>query len=126
MDARAVLEIDATPQAFQPRDMNIETTENSRHHSSRLAFACAAVTAATFMFSSAVSHGAEPKSDAAWRSLPLITDGKVDTNWIHVGWGGFIVDEGVLRTEPSPKGLGLLVYQKERLGNCQIRVVFKA
>lgn len=28
--------------------------------------------------------------------------------------------------EPAAQGLGLLVYQKERLGNCQIRVVFKA
>jgi hypothetical protein len=62
----------------------------------------------------------------AWRPLPLITDGKVDANWVHVGWGGFIVDDGVRRTDPSGKGLGLLVYKREQLGNCQIRVVFKA
>jgi hypothetical protein len=42
-----------------------------------------------------------------------------------VGYGGFAVDDGALRTECDPKGLGLLVYGKERLGNCQIRVVFK-
>jgi hypothetical protein len=36
------------------------------------------------------------------------------------------VDDGALRTECAPKGLGLLVYKKERLGNCQIRIVFKA
>jgi hypothetical protein len=58
--------------------------------------------------------------------VPLIADGKVDANWVHVGWGGFVVDNGALRTAPDPKGLGLLVYKKERLGNCQIRVVFKA
>src|SRR6185369_6023511 len=68
-----------------------------------------------------VLHGAEP----AWRSLPLISNGKVDPSWVHVGWGGFVVDEGMLRTDCDPKGLGLLVYKRERLGNCQIRVVFK-
>jgi hypothetical protein len=61
-----------------------------------------------------------------WRPLPLITDGKVDPNWVHVGWGGFVVDDGALRTEPAAKGLGLLVFKKERLGDCQIRIVFKA
>ena len=70
--------------------------------------------------------GAESASEPAWRALPLITDGKIDPNWVHVGWGGFVVDDGVLRTECDPKGLGLLVYKKERLGNCQIRVVFKS
>src|SRR5437016_3378947 len=71
-------------------------------------------------------HGAESTSEPAWRPLPLIADGKVDPNWIHVGWGGFVVDDGALRTECDPKGLGLLVYKKERLGNCQVRVVFKS
>jgi hypothetical protein len=71
------------------------------------------------------AHGAEAKSEPGWRVLPLIIDGKVDPNWMHVGWGGFAVDDGALRTECDPKGLGLLVYKKERLGNCQIRVVFK-
>jgi hypothetical protein len=55
----------------------------------------------------------------------LISGGQVDSSWIHVGWGGFVVDDGALRTDPEGKGLGLLVYKKERLGNCQIRVVFK-
>lgn len=70
-------------------------------------------------------HGAESKAEPAWRALPLITGGKVDANWVQVGWGGFVVDEGTLRTEPDAKGLGLLVFKKERFGNCQIRVVFK-
>ena len=72
-----------------------------------------------------VGYGAESTPEPAWRPLPLIADGKVDPNWIHVGWGGFVVDDGALRTDCDPKGLGLLVYKKERLGNCQIRVVFK-
>lgn len=70
-------------------------------------------------------HGAEPKAEPKWRTLPLVTDGKVDPNWVHVGWGGFVVDDGALRAECDAKGLGLLVYRKEPLGNCQIRIVFK-
>src|SRR6185295_11491352 len=80
---------------------------------------------AAFGCASPILRGADSSSEPAWRPLPLITDGKVDPNWIHVGWGGFVVDDGALRTECDPKGLGLLVYKKERLGNCQIRVVFK-
>jgi len=68
-----------------------------------------------------VSRGAEQ----AWRALPLIKDGKVAPDWMHTGWGEFVVDDGALRTECDGRGLGLLVYKKEPLGNCQIRVVFK-
>ena len=65
------------------------------------------------------------KNNSEWRKLPLVTNGRIDPEWIHVGYGGFVVDEGALRTECDPKGLGLLVYRKERLGNCQLRVVFR-
>src|SRR5262245_1595276 len=82
---------------------------------------------AVFAFAFLVRPGAE---SMAWRQLPLITDGKtdrkIDPGWVHVGWGRFVVDDGALRTECDPKGLGLLVYKRERLGNCQIRVVFKS
>jgi hypothetical protein len=81
---------------------------------------------AAFASTNPVLRGAESTSELAWRPLPLITDGKVDANWIHVGWGGFVVDDGALRTDCDPKGLGLLVYKKESFGNCQIRVVFKS
>jgi hypothetical protein len=73
----------------------------------------------------APARGADLKAEGPWRRLPLVTDGKIDANWVHVGYGGFVVDEGALRTECVPQGLGLLVYKKERLGNCQIRIVFK-
>jgi len=66
----------------------------------------------------------EPAAD--WRSLPLIKDGNVDPSWVQVGYGGFVVEDGVLKTECSEQGLGLLLYTKEKLGNCQIRVVFRA
>ena len=74
----------------------------------------------------AAARTVEAKVEPAWRSLALITEGKVDNGWCHVGWGGFAVDDGTLRTECDPKGLGLLVYRRERFGNCQIRVVFKS
>jgi len=84
------------------------------------------ILAATFAGDLRSLYGAGPQSEPAWRTLPLITNGKIDPNWMHVGWGGFVVDQGALRTDCDPKGLGLLVYKKERLGNCQIRVVFKS
>ena len=84
------------------------------------------VVVAAWASSSRNLRAAESTSEPAWRPLPLITDGKVNPNWIHIGWGGFVVDDGALKTDCDPKGLGLLVYKKERLGNCQIRVVFKA
>src|SRR3954463_13834984 len=64
-------------------------------------------------------------ADDGWKKLPLVKDGKVDPSWVHIGYGGWVVDDGALRTDPAPEGLGLLVYKKENLGNCQIRVVFK-
>jgi hypothetical protein len=68
---------------------------------------------------------AEP-SGRPWRPLPLITAGRVDDNWVQIGWGGFVVDGDALRTECDEKGLGLLLYRPDKFGNCQIRVVFKA
>lgn len=65
-------------------------------------------------------------TEPEWRRLPLMQNGKTDDSWCHVGWGGFTVDDGALETVCDPKGLGLLVYEKEQFGNCQIRVVFKS
>lgn len=45
---------------------------------------------------------------------------------MHIGYGGFIMDDGALRTVTDPRGLGFLVYKESRFGNCQIRIVFKA
>jgi hypothetical protein len=39
-----------------------------------------------------------------------------------VGPGRFVVEDGMLKTEG---GMGLLVYDKEKLGNATLRVVFK-
>jgi hypothetical protein len=77
-----------------------------------------------FLFAAVLSLSIRA-ANSDWKPLPLATNGKVDPSWVHIGYGKFIVDDGALRTDPDPKGLGLLVYKKEKLGNCQIRVVFK-
>lgn len=69
--------------------------------------------------------GSEGADDGAWRSLPLIEDGRVAQEWTHIGWGEFVVDGEALRTECDERGLGLLLFEREKFGNCQIRVVFK-
>jgi hypothetical protein len=72
------------------------------------------------------ASGAEDEPAGGWRALPLIQDGKVHPAWMQIGYGQFVVDEGSLRTECSEKGLGLLLYRKEKLGDCQIRVVYRS
>jgi hypothetical protein len=66
------------------------------------------------------------KGEDRWRSLPLIEKGNVAKDWTHLGWGGFAAQDGSLRTECVPEGMGLLLYEKEKFGNCQIRVVYKS
>jgi hypothetical protein len=63
---------------------------------------------------------------AGWRILPLITDGKIHSGWAQTGWGGFAVDQGTLRTECDERGMGLLVYTREKFGNSQIRVIYRS
>jgi hypothetical protein len=60
-----------------------------------------------------------------WRALPLIDDGKVSPEWQHVGFGKLVVDGDSVKTECDERGLGLAVWTKEKLGDCQIRVVFR-
>ena len=64
-------------------------------------------------------------ADEPWRSLPLMENGQVAADWKHVGFGKLVVDGGAVRTECDERGLGLAVWTKEKLGNCQIRVVFR-
>lgn len=64
-------------------------------------------------------------AEVAWRSLPLIENGRVAPGWTHIGWGRFVVDGESLRSDSDERGLGLLVYEREKFGNCQIRVVFR-
>ncbi len=58
--------------------------------------------------------------------LPLIEGGKIHSSWGQVGWGGFVVDQGALRTECDERGMGLLVYKREKFGDSQIRIVYRS
>lgn len=82
-----------------------------------------AATLALFLIIAPAARAKDPPHP--WRSLPLIKDGKVDPAWVHLGYGGFVVEDGTLRTECDERGLGLLLYEKEKFGDCQIRVVYK-
>jgi hypothetical protein len=58
---------------------------------------------------------------AATDWLPLF-NGKDLSGWKHVDKGSMSVEDGLIRTHG---GMGLLYYALGRVGNCQIRVVFK-
>jgi hypothetical protein len=60
-----------------------------------------------------------------WSPLPLIAGDQVDPGWVQIGYGQFVVEDGALRTECDARGMGLLLYRKEKLGDCQIRVVYR-
>lgn len=62
---------------------------------------------------------------ADWRELPLIKDGKVAPEWQQAGWGRMVVEGDAIKTDPSEKGLGLLVYTKEKFGNCQLKIIYR-
>src|SRR5262245_11437409 len=122
------MEFDRADATFQSAHM----TPAARRRNSllRSAFGFFAPAIRTFSATAIVASislvcGAEDSSPA-WRQLPLITNGKVNHNWVHTGWGGFVVDGDALRTECDPRGLGLLVFKKERFGDCQFRVVYKS
>jgi hypothetical protein len=61
-----------------------------------------------------------------WRTIPLVREGQVAPGWAQVGYGNFAVDDGALRTDADERGLGLLLYTKEKFGDCQVRVVYRA
>ncbi|MBL8214777.1 MAG: DUF1080 domain-containing protein [Bryobacterales bacterium] len=67
-----------------------------------------------------------PVAATDWRTLPFITNGRIDPAWQQVDWGGFVVDQGALRTQPDPRGMGLLVYTRAAFGDCRIRVVYRS
>ncbi len=66
-----------------------------------------------------------PADDSPWRSIPLVESGKVASDWKYVGWGTMKVQGDRLVTTPDERGMGLLVYTKEKFGDCQIRVVYR-
>jgi len=63
---------------------------------------------------------------APWQTLPLVTAGTIDPAWKHLWGGAFsVAEDGSLRTDCTDAGMGLLLYQKQRFGDCQIRVVYR-
>jgi len=49
-------------------------------------------------------------------------NGKDLDGWVMTGPGRFVIEDGAMKTEG---GMGLLYYEREKFGNCAIRVVFK-
>jgi len=49
-------------------------------------------------------------------------DGRSLDGWVMVGPGRFVVENSLMKTEG---GMGLLYYDRAKLGNCTIRIVFK-
>ena len=90
---------------------------------SRLPFAVLALWCASTSFAGAGERASG--GSGAWRVLPLITEGKIDAAWAQVGWGGFAVEGDALRTECDERGMGLLLYQPAKFGDCQIRIVYR-
>ena len=76
------------------------------------------IASATLVTLMAVSRLAAAQTDG-WKP---IFDGKDVNGWEHVGPGSFSIEDGMLKTEG---GMGLLWYTPEKIGNAQIRVVFK-
>ena len=74
---------------------------------------------------SAFAQEKDVSAKNSWRSLPLVEDGKVADGWTFTGYGRFDVVDGALRAAPDARGLGLLYYDKEKFGDCRIRVVFR-
>jgi hypothetical protein len=65
----------------------------------------------------ALAAGLAPAQE--WKPL---FNGKDLTGWKMTGPGRFVVADGLMKTEG---GMGLLFYEKEKIGNATLRVVFK-
>lgn len=51
-------------------------------------------------------------------------NGKDLQGWKHIGYGKFIIEDGVLKTEGVPGTLGLLYYA-DKIADCTLRIVYK-
>ncbi len=63
-------------------------------------------------------------ADEGWRTI-LDASTPEPKGWQHVGFGRFVLEDGAWKTECAPEGLGLFTYTAEKLGDCQIKVVFR-
>lgn len=77
----------------------------------------AAAIIATLAIASVVSSA---RAEDGWKQL---FNGKDKEGWTMAGPGEFKVEDGLLVTYG---GMGLLWYNKEKFGNCEIKVVYKS
>lgn len=93
----------------------------------RRRFRCGCLVACCIMLTAHLrAAGENEPSGDSWRALPLVTNGAIDHDWRHLWGGGFsVTQDGSLRTDCTDAGMGLLLYTKERFGDCKIRVVFR-
>lgn len=61
-------------------------------------------------------------ADGNGKRIKQFFNGKDLTGWKHVGPGSFTVESGLLKTVG---GMGLLYYEKEKVGNATVRIVYK-
>lgn len=59
---------------------------------------------------------------SAQQDFRPLFNGRDLSGWKHVGPGSFVVENGMLKTVG---GMGLLYYEKEKFGNCVLRVVYR-
>ena len=78
-------------------------------------------TLGTLVFA-AVALGLMGKTVGAERNSRALFNGKNQDGWGHVGPGRFLVRNGLLETEG---GMGLLWYEREKIGHARLRVVFR-
>ena len=68
----------------------------------------------------ATMSGTTPAAgQGGWKQL---FNGKDLSGWLHVGPGGMTVENGLIRTQG---GMGLLYWTGGKIGNCELRVVFR-
>lgn len=70
-------------------------------------------------YSQSPSKNPTDKKSTEWR---MLFNGKDLTGWKHVGDGSVSVEDGIIKTHG---GMGLTYWEKEKFGNCVIRVVFR-
>jgi hypothetical protein len=74
----------------------------------------------------ATAAAVDEPAEGDWRALPLVADGELDPAWRHLWGGGFsVMDDGSVRTDCTDEGMGVLLYTREKFGDCQIRVVYR-
>ncbi len=59
---------------------------------------------------------------SAQQDFRPLFNGRDLAGWKHVGPGSFVVENGMLKTVG---GMGLLYYEKEKFGNCILRIVYR-